>query len=564
MPPAFDFPEAPPTGTTVTMPDGSFRAWDGIKWRAAPSAGNISTDFLPLVGGTLTGPLTLAGDATQPLHPASLQQLTSAVAGAGVGTFLPLTGGIVSGATTLGAGGNLTGTFAGTPTWSGAHIFSATGSAAFNSTATPLAAYITNFGRGGTFSYSGQTTADPTKYGLWANNNVSGTFAGTYLPVVANITASGMNIAAPSALVTVLSVTGNTGGAAAAGGTWQGFEVDLNDASVTHDKAAGTLGYWVTAQINRRASKNQGGTGLTPTTAYGGNWGLDIINTALSGATNLSLQNGIEINTAISSGASVMRRAGLQISAAPGHVNRAAMWDNAILIASGGGVSHFNAIAVGGLLSANSVLGTDSKMLTYELAQDHTATANIGLELNDVTFTTAAIRTPGFMVGSTGTTTIGTGHLGAASTGLTIDVAGAYGTGSPTISVGGSGYTDGASNTLADDAYGGIYVLNSSGGTIIAVFSVVRQPIYNGISPPATLALTARAPSVGSGCVLNANWTATATSLSLNPTGQHIGFNGSTPIAKPSVSGSRSGNAALASLLTALATYGLVTDGSIA
>jgi len=40
------------------------------------------------------------------------------------------------------------------------------------------------------------------------------------------------------------------------------------------------------------------------------------------------------------------------------------------------------------------------------------------------------------------------------------------------------------------------------------------------------------------------------------------GFNGTTPIAKPTVTGSRGGNAALASLLTALANYGLIVDSS--
>lgn len=43
-----------------------------------------------------------------------------------------------------------------------------------------------------------------------------------------------------------------------------------------------------------------------------------------------------------------------------------------------------------------------------------------------------------------------------------------------------------------------------------------------------------------------------------------VGFNGTDPIAKPAISGSRGGNAALASLITALATYGLVTDSSTA
>lgn len=41
-----------------------------------------------------------------------------------------------------------------------------------------------------------------------------------------------------------------------------------------------------------------------------------------------------------------------------------------------------------------------------------------------------------------------------------------------------------------------------------------------------------------------------------------IGFNGSAAITKPTVTGSRGGNAALASLLTALATYGLITDST--
>jgi hypothetical protein len=43
-----------------------------------------------------------------------------------------------------------------------------------------------------------------------------------------------------------------------------------------------------------------------------------------------------------------------------------------------------------------------------------------------------------------------------------------------------------------------------------------------------------------------------------------LGVNGSTPPAKPTITGSRGGNAALALLLTALASYGLITDGTSA
>jgi len=50
------------------------------------------------------------------------------------------------------------------------------------------------------------------------------------------------------------------------------------------------------------------------------------------------------------------------------------------------------------------------------------------------------------------------------------------------------------------------------------------------------------------------------TRVRVNTTG--IGFNASTPIAKPAITGSRGANAALASLLTSLASYGLITDST--
>jgi hypothetical protein len=53
-----------------------------------------------------------------------------------------------------------------------------------------------------------------------------------------------------------------------------------------------------------------------------------------------------------------------------------------------------------------------------------------------------------------------------------------------------------------------------------------------------------------------------AEKVAVNTTG--IGFNGTTPVAKPSVTGSRGGNAALASLLTQLASTGLITDNTTA
>jgi hypothetical protein len=67
---------------------------------------------------------------------------------------------------------------------------------------------------------------------------------------------------------------------------------------------------------------------------------------------------------------------------------------------------------------------------------------------------------------------------------------------------------------------------------------------------------------------LNANQTFTGTNtFTFVSTGAlqvdgDSGFYGTSPIAKPTVTGSKSGNAALASLMTALADLGLVTDST--
>ncbi|MEJ8671866.1 hypothetical protein WKI71_36535 [Streptomyces sp. MS1.AVA.1] len=53
-----------------------------------------------------------------------------------------------------------------------------------------------------------------------------------------------------------------------------------------------------------------------------------------------------------------------------------------------------------------------------------------------------------------------------------------------------------------------------------------------------------------------------ATRHVLDGTANTIGFHGATPIAKQTVSGATGGNAALESLVTALATLGLITDGT--
>lgn len=81
------------------------------------------------------------------------------------------------------------------------------------------------------------------------------------------------------------------------------------------------------------------------------------------------------------------------------------------------------------------------------------------------------------------------------------------------------------------------------------------------IVPGAASSMTGGATSwtLDAAAIINLGTTA-ATSVKIGRSGQSLGFYGTTPVAKITVSGGRGGNAALANLLTALANLGLITD----
>lgn len=84
-------------------------------------------------------------------------------------------------------------------------------------------------------------------------------------------------------------------------------------------------------------------------------------------------------------------------------------------------------------------------------------------------------------------------------------------------------------------------------GDVIWPTAAIATPTY---AAPAT-------PTINVG-------TSSAVVTNIGRTGQRIGFNGATAVTRPAATGSRGGNAALASLLTALASYGLITDSTTA
>ena len=58
----------------------SLKTWEGTKW-VDTAAAHIHDTYLQLIGGTMTGDITLAGDPTQPLHPATKQYVDGIQAG---------------------------------------------------------------------------------------------------------------------------------------------------------------------------------------------------------------------------------------------------------------------------------------------------------------------------------------------------------------------------------------------------------------------------------------------------------------------------------------------------
>lgn len=88
------------------------------------------------------------------------------------------------------------------------------------------------------------------------------------------------------------------------------------------------------------------------------------------------------------------------------------------------------------------------------------------------------------------------------------------------------------------------------------------------LGPPAsdnTLGLVSTTMQLVVATTLAQQWTSALVTLNL-PTklAGTVGFNNTAPIAKPTVTGAKGSNAALASLMTVLASYGLVTDSTTA
>lgn len=478
---------------------------------------------------------------------ASIAQLLQAV-----GTTFPsitvsglstLTGGVLTNSidsigTTLTIGPT-NATYGGTSTFTGtmAVLAAATFSNGLTVTGTTaLASNVTNFGRGTTFTWSG-SSLDPTKFGLYANNNCAGTTSIVEVPCVGYVAAPAMNMQALSGVVDGLFVAVNTGGVSAASEGWNAGSFSLSEQSPTNDLAGGGAGVFNALQLTNCATQNLGGTGTAPQLSFGQTWGTDINVVLTSGATDRYLMHGAEIDMRAQAGSSVTRKIGLAIYSSSGDVVRGSDWDAAESFSG----SWVNGITWGGWPHTWTSVA-NSTLINATYSQDHLTnnTSNIFIDGLEPTFTTAFLRSNGFLVDGSGDINAGTCWWNITSTGnnidcsdsivttLTLDAPGTnyivgdplyYGANGRTsvstvevesaaVRAGGSGGTDGASVTVTGTS--GIFSVAFqanvvvSGGTITSVNSITTKGVYTaGIPVSGTIFYSAVSGDGLSGASLN-------------------------------------------------------------
>jgi hypothetical protein len=211
--------------------------------------------------------------------------------------------------------------------------------------------------------------------------------------------------------------------------------------------------------------------------------------------------------------------------------------------------SSFTSIAAGG---TNWTVG-DKATTTYGgVYQVTTVSAGAVTGLTQLVAGTSA-SPPANPVATTATNNYNGGMYrpGSAGSGLTLNLAWS-GTGNATNITGGLHFTGAPEGTLTAlgnhlDLYNGQFGIGVASG---AMSIVASQNIYVMMDGAAVLHVTdSQVATYGSTSLLVAG---------------NFGCNGAGPIAKPTVTGAKGSNAALASLLTALAAYGLVTDSTSA
>ena len=624
-------------GTAEGPPDPE--RWVGPPGPVGPQ-GPTGPQGTPGTPGGAQGPVGPQGPPGPGIAEAPLDTNTYGRSNAAWVPALPLSGGIVTGATTLGAGGTLTGTFTGNPTWSGSHTFQGATTIGTNTTATQL---ILNGPAAGNrpIRWNTASVRQWELAALGANNDLqltasdnAGASLGALLTItrLTGVVSYDPNKAYASATWTfqrpvfAQSTLNQTAarvmvaGSAMTGGITnsQGFNQNIAwsgtldtgqpifNAITTNDAVAVsqaiptayqlglTLNYNTGAQsargqllltYNKNAASADGGNG----DAY--NMGVfmhydtgDSTNPAspLGRATNVNFdcrigtigvtgiaalnQINCESDIRLYAGNTVQSKINWNLHYGTGDGAHGTIEDIALCITgspliaagTGRGKTMIGFGRSGQTLPWDTALAGTALMQIVPNASGNqpvawTPTITYGIDLNGLN-ATYPWRSTGFWIDAAGQVPVlGPGAITFSNAGMKIAVPNLRAV-SATVATGGTNYRV---NDVVADAYGGLWTVTTVASGAVTAVTLLRSGYATAMTNPV-------ATKYGSGkgeLTLNIA-TAVTGALNLGDTGQSLGFLGATAIARPAVTGSKSANAALASLLTALASYGLVVDSS--
>lgn len=330
--------------------------------------------------------------------------------GSSGGPFLPLSGGTVTGPTifngalSASAGGSLTGTFSGNPTFSG--------SPTFNGSETGLA--VTNNATvGGTFGVTGQTNIGGP---LWSvmpgvisngirafSENLAFSGTATDAPSILNLFQSISDTVANANGLDFFHITHNYGGSTL-NGSRNSFVVASSLATTTGNTIGAGAPDYVAGSFFFNGLVANGGTGFPIAQNSGAGFSLNTVAQLFSGATFYNGLVGYELDMKIATGASARNKVGLNLVQLNGD-NVAGSNDDIALdfsnqFAQGSGIGWKYGISFGSQDSYFPIASTGT--LIY--AQSHSGTLNAanGMDFSNVTFSTAFLRSAQFSVSGQG------------------------------------------------------------------------------------------------------------------------------------------------------------------
>lgn len=585
--------------------------------------GGASGPFLPMAGGSLAGPLLLQADPTGALGAATRQYVDGAITRAG-GPFLALSGGTVTGPTTHSAA--LTASAAGTglAVTNNATVggtLGVTGAATLGTLTTTGGA-----GFGGASSTTGTNTFS-VGTGVAANNVIRFTPATAgNRPSIAvlgpdtneylNIVLAGGGYVQMPRLYVAPGITTLSGGATLEqtpinfSGAFAGSFTDnrnLNLWNINGDTAAkagsGTAAYGYSFFHSFGGGSMSGGRTalnvLLSQTAATQNTGVfyqatNIVCTATqpeqngntpslhSGSIVFSLgaystlaptalgYNGLAgYEQDIIAGAqpfSILGMSVVRLTGGYGTLYQAAepSLDTGFRVASGvantaAWIQGYTITSPTANFALDTAKGTAFKIFPGADYQSVKPAAAVGIDLSYVSFSTAAWHSQGAIIDGGGhaflnALSVGNWDATVTAAGLSLATTKQIAL-SATVASGGSLY---GLNGLFSFAGNGLGIITSVSGNVVTGVAILEYPTT--ASPPTNPVATTSLMFAGAGQV-------SGTGLTLNLTwsaANGLGFNGATPVVKPTVTGAKGSNAALASLMTALAAYGLVTDSTSA